>query len=199
MDELKMNSWSKMTIFEFAVDEYLYTASDALSGKETLRIGSAFSSHNTHFSLPIIKEGKSFLVICKLASEIENDVAYKKEYMDCWIHSPSLHLHEGAGNKYILDDIFAHYLPPDDLVVNVLGASEEQIIAYAKADEDATASKFGIDDPNGLLAVLKARIRGWEEDRNAPGGSPLSYAQSCYAVDKKTAEDLLVEIVKRNN
>jgi len=198
-EEFKMHGSSKMTIFEFAVDEYLYTASDALSGKETLRIGTWSSSYNTHFSLPIIKEGKSFLVICKLTSEIKNDSAHKKEYMDCWIDSPFLHLHEGAGSKYILDNIFAHYLSPEDLSINVLGANEEQIKAYARADEDNTASKFGINDPNGLLDVLKERLISWDKDRHVSGDSLLSYAQECYTVDKKAAKDLLVELVKRNN
>ena len=202
-EEFNLHDSSKMTIFELAVDEYLYTASDALAGKDTLRIGTGFSSYSTSSSLPMIKEGKSFLVSCRLASELENDVAYRKEYMDCWVHAASPHLHEGAGSKYLMDDIFAQYLSPEDLIVNVLGASEEQIRAYADPDNEDTISQFGIDDPNGLLDVLKERMIGWDKDWRLLGNSfsngVWSYAQSCYAIDKKAAEDLLLEIVKRNN
>lgn len=193
---------SKMTIFELAVDEHLYTAPDALAGKDSLRIGVWFTSYGTNSLQPMIKEGKSFLVSCVLASELEDDVAYRKEYMDCWILTPRIQLIECAGSKYIMADSFAQYMSSKELIANVLQASEEQIEDYVNPDKDDTLSEISLQDPNGLLAALKDRVIGWK--KVALMGDDLSrgiwsYAQSCYAIDKKTAEDLIVDIVKRNN
>lgn len=193
---------SKMTLFDLAVEEYLYTESDALNGKETLRLGVFFTSYSSNYRRVMIEEGESFLICCRLASELEGDVAHRKEYMDCWILTPGFFLIEGAGSKYIMIECFKQYLTPEDLIMNVLQVNEEQVKAYCKANTEEALNELALQDPNGLLAVLKERVIGWDTSyHNYPNDvskGVWSFAQEYYAVDKKIVEDLIVDIVKRN-
>ena len=77
-----------ITIFDVEVSDVLACRSGSFLQGDLITIGIGYNMSTYGVELPIIEDGKSYLIFCYVAADQEDDDLELAGYMDCWISAP---------------------------------------------------------------------------------------------------------------
>ena len=107
-----------ITIFDLEVEEFLHNSSTTISSNTTLlTVGYAASSRRFPEGVPVIKNGKAFLLFCQVLAERDAvDPQNKEAYVDCWVFDPYRLMLEKTGEQYVANIFWKIALSDDNLI-----------------------------------------------------------------------------------
>lgn len=122
-----------ITIFDLTVSNVIACRSGAVSVGEKVTLGVGYNMQSYAEGLPVIEEGKEYLIFCYPSADKEDDVTELSKYTDLWISDPKHLLIEKAGDHYIATDFFSG-VPGAIKLCDSMVLSEEQILGLSKLD-----------------------------------------------------------------
>ena len=138
-----------MTIFDVKVSDVLACRTNSIYNGDTVTIGVGYNMEKYGEGLPIIEEGRSYMIFCYTTDTIKNDVLELSNYVDCWIGSPKDLFVEKIGDYYLSIDYFS-CMPESYALSKKMQLTEEQIETIF----DARKNKEGYD---GITAITLDR------------------------------------------
>lgn len=107
-----------ITIFDLEVENFLHNSSTTISSNTTLlTIGYAASSRRFPEGVPVVKNGKEFLLFCQVLAERNVvDPQNKEAYIDCWVFDPYRLMLEKTGEQYVANRFWGTALNDDNLI-----------------------------------------------------------------------------------
>lgn len=96
-----------ITIFDITISEVLSCRTESLDNKTVISVGIPYNMYNYGEGLPIVEEGKSYLLFCYMTADKDNDVLEMDNYVDCWMSNPRELLCEKVDNYYVASEFFA--------------------------------------------------------------------------------------------
>ena len=145
------NVTDSVTLFDVNVSDVLASRSASVQKGDVITVGVAYNMEKYGEGLPIIQDGKSYLLFCCTVDAIDqstNEVLELSEYADCWIRAPKDLLVEKIGDHYLAIDYFAD-VPGVPSLPESLGITEDQIGKLNSVLMD--------DDERNTLQVLYER------------------------------------------
>lgn len=189
------NVSDSITIFDIKVSDVLSCRSGSFQYDDLVTVGVGYNMNKYGEGLPIIEDGKSYLIFCYVAADKENDVLELAEYVDCWISAPKDLFLEKIGDYYLSIDYFSN-VPEALNLVDCLTLTEEQITSLSSIAVDDTdaicayideevmlgSKEFDLKDVASALFVLKTRtIKNSSELWNLAN---RSYLISCIELEE---------------
>lgn len=145
------NVTDSMTLFDVNVSAVLASRSAPYQPGDVITVGVGYNMEKYGEGLPILQDGKSYLLFCRTADSIDqstNGVLELSEYVDCWIGAPKDLLVERVGDHYLAIDYFSD-VPDSPSLPERLGITEDQIASLDSVSMD--------DDERSALLVLRGR------------------------------------------
>lgn len=116
-----------VTLFDFTITKELYSSDEyPLPMDKIITVGVPYSSYNYGDWLPVIEEGKEFMLFAFKTSGYKDDILHMDEYVEYWTSAPNSLLIEKVGSHYITDKFFSHYTVSTQSFDKCLGISENQ-------------------------------------------------------------------------
>ncbi len=142
-----------ITIFDVKVSEVLACRSDSVHSGDIVTVGVGYNIGKYGEGLPIIEDGRSYMIFCYTTDTINDDVLELSKYVDCWISSPKDLFVEKIGDYYLSIDYFSD-VPESIALSEKLHMTKEQIDSFVdmnKNSEDILQSNSSI--PGGINPV----------------------------------------------
>lgn len=97
---------SPITLFDVSASDVLFSSTNKIPKWGDLTVGVGFNSRMMDNEMPILEDGKSFLMFCLVTADMENDPLATKEYADLWVwYSDSL-MFEQSDDQIMLSYVF---------------------------------------------------------------------------------------------
>ena len=158
---------SYITLFDLRVTDVLLCDAGTYEIGDTVTMATCYNLMKYDEGLPLIEEGKDYLIFCFLASEHTNSMELEK-YVDCWIFAPLYLLLERIGNYYLTLDYFSDVngslslsevlkLTEDD-ITNISQLPNDEAIVKKYIENNKVSTYGDIEsDVEEALYVLKTR------------------------------------------
>lgn len=125
-----------ITIFDVEVSDVLACRSGSYRQGDLITMGIGYNMNTYSDELPVIEEGKTYLIFCYVAADDKDDVMELAGYVDCWISAPKDLFLEKVGDFYLLTDGFFSDVPGSFKLTDRLSLTEEQINALSNVNSD---------------------------------------------------------------
>ena len=123
----------QITIFDVKIQDVLSCSPDFVHSGDMITVGIGYNMNNYGEGLPIIEDGRSYMIFCYTVSENTNDVLELANYVDCWISAPKDLFVEKVGDYYLSIDYFSD--TPGSLAVSgATHLTREQFTALFSED-----------------------------------------------------------------
>ena len=130
---MDQNVVDNITIFDIEVSDVLACRTGSYKQGDTVTMGVGYNMNTYGEGLPVIEEGKEYLIFCYVAAEKENDPLELKNYVDCWISSPKDLFLEKVGDCYLSVDFFSNVSSANTLAKR-LNLTQEQVFSLANLE-----------------------------------------------------------------
>ncbi len=158
-----------ITIFDVEVADVLSCRSDSLEISDMITVGTGYTSSSYGEGLPLIEEGKTYMIFCYVAADREDDPLELAGYIDCWISAPKDLLIEKIGDSYLAVDYFKDKINVQSLA-DCIELTDNQINSLAAINkydkgsvENYIRDNIKVKDPSydpnvcEALLILKSR------------------------------------------
>lgn len=151
-----------VTLFDFELNKIIFSNTDVSPQKGTLTIGHSITSYDYSEGIPVLEEGKEFLLFCIACQDQENDPMEHRGYADYWVIRPNDLMIEKADGFYIVSDFFQQYLGEEDIMKQALDLSAEQCAAFSNhplSDLEQLAKTYGKENNINTLYALREQTQ----------------------------------------
>ncbi len=151
-----------ITLFELTVSEYLSNTSVSLSKDPVITVGYPFTSRNSAEGVPVIENGKEFLLFCMVPAEYTyEDPLCLAQYMDCWAYSPYYLTLEKTDGVYIADSFFADQLGQGQAIEAQDGSAAVKAVLSQRTEYGSILSGSYVVEAELMEQAIKQRVESF--------------------------------------
>lgn len=178
------NAVDNITIFDIEVDEVLACRSGSYKQGDTVTVGVGYNMNTYGEGLPVIEEGKTYLIFCYVAADRENDVMELAQYVDCWISAPKDLFLEKVGSCYLSVDYFSN-VSSAITIAKQLNLTQKQVFSLSNLDANNTdAIKSFVNEE--ITTNLSAELEKFGEGLIVLKNRTMSHSGDLWSLTNRT-------------
>lgn len=170
-----------MTIIDFKINDVVYKSADAdysaaqkIAERQTVSLGLPYNSHYFIDSLPVIKNGTEFLVLCKSTAnmKLQNETQRLSSFVDFWCSAPQCMLFEKINECYLADNYFQTCV------------SSGSVFEFSVQDNGRL---IGMNNDNNVIKAFNA----FKERVGNPSNAGFILKESCVLIECEALESAI--------
>lgn len=174
------NTEDYMTIIDFKINEVVYKSAAAdysavqkIVEGQTVSLGLPYNSHYFIDSLPVIKTGTEFLVLCKSTAnmKLQNETQRLSSFVDFWCSAPQCMLFERINESYLADNYFQTCV------------SSDSVLEFSVQDNGQLIGMYTDSNVTKAFNAFKERVN--------PSNAGLILKESCVLIEREALESAI--------
>ena len=200
-EQFAFEATDEITLFDVTVSEVLHCRTKHYSDKQTVTVGFAYTAHEYAEGVPLLEEGKEFLLFAYAPEDREDDSMELAGYMDLWCRSAHYLMLEKVGTSYLTTGFFAPASEGKSLAQE-LNLTESDVKYFAQLREDGERMQAFLDqrknadgsNADALTALIALRTL-------TKSNSPQLWAmtQDYYAINANELEAYILSVIEKRN